>query len=236
MIRTAFSLPALCLAFLCLTFAGAGQALAAPPPASALNPYPAERLLPFWRQYTARYEAGEALFVPAYRLDPAPADAGDTSGFWLEGPDGELLALGIDAGGYLILPAPAYEAGFVGRETRVLHEGGTALPAIRLEIHAALGHGTRHSMADLAALTREVHQFQRAAMGFAALMAPRFDVVVFRFDGPAPDGWHVTPRGERRALGALGNTLFLRMTGRTARTGGEIVLDAPARRIVLEAR
>ncbi|WP_371393296.1 hypothetical protein AB6B38_12940 [Glycocaulis abyssi] len=210
-------------------------AMAGPPPASALNPYPADRLLPFWRQYTARYEDGEAAFTPVYRLDPAPAEAADRSGFWLEAPDARLLAVGVDAGGYLVLPPEAHTAGSVTRATRLLHDGDNPLPAIRLEFHTPAS-GTRYSISDMAALVRELDQLQRASMGLAALMAPRFDVIVFRFDGPAPDGWHVTARGERRALGALHDTLYLRMTGRIARLGGEIVLEAPPERIVVETR
>ncbi|MFN7176803.1 MAG: hypothetical protein ACK4MX_07925 [Thermaurantiacus sp.] len=173
MIRTALSLPALCLAFLCFALAGAGQAIAAPPPAAALNPYPADRLLPFWRQYAGRYEAGDAPFVPAYRLDPVPESASSSTGFWLEGPDGTLLALGVDSDGYLIVPAAAHAAGFVGRETRILHDGDAPLPAIRFEIHATLDRATGYAIADLAALTREVDRFQRAAAGRWALWATR---------------------------------------------------------------
>jgi len=212
--------------------------VAAAPPAATLNPYPADRLLPFWRQYTSTYdhEAQDALFVLAYRLDPPPDSGAETSGFWLEAPDGALLALDVGPQGYLVVPEAAHAAGFVGRDTRILHDGGRPLPAIRLEIHAALEPGQHYPVGDLAALVRDVDDFQRSAMGFAALMAPRFDVIVFRFEGPAPDGWHVTPRGERRLLGALHDTLFLRMTGSVARTGGEIILDAPPHTIVLEAR
>jgi hypothetical protein len=223
------------LAALCLI--GAGPAFAvAPPDAGALNAYAADRLLPFWRQYTARYEDDEAPFVPAYRLDPAPEGAISHSGFWLEAPGGGLTALGVDAHGYLVLPERAREAGFVGRDTRLFHAPDRPLPAIRLEIHATLAPARRYAMGDLSALASEMDRFQRAAMGFAALMAPRFDVVVFHFEGPAPDGWHVTRRGDQRTLGALHDTLFLRMTGRVARMGGEVVLDAAPARIVLEAR
>ncbi|AZU05207.1 hypothetical protein X907_2696 [Glycocaulis alkaliphilus] len=211
-------------------------ASAGPPPASALNPYPADRLLPFWRQYTARYEESEALFIPAYRLDPPPAEAADMTGFWLEAADARLLAVGVDADGYLVLPAEAHNAGFVTRSTRLLHDGGGLLPAIRLELHVRAEPAARYAIADLATVTRELDQFQRASMGLAALMAPRFDVIVFRFDGPAPDGWHVTARGERSALSALHDTLYLRMTGRIARAGGEIVLEETPRRIVVETR
>jgi len=221
-----------------LFLTGAGPAAAGAPPAEALNPYPADRLLPFWRQYTLSHDPGaeEAMFTPAYRLDPPPDTGTQSSGFWLEAPDGALLALDVDRQGYLVVPEAARSDGFFSRDTRILHDGDRPLPAIRLEIHARLEPGQRYAVGDLAALVSEVDQFQRSAMGFAALMAPRFDVVVFRFDGPAPDGWHVTARGERRPLGALHDTLFVRMTGRVARTGGEIILDAAPHTVVLEAR
>lgn len=220
----------------CLLLGWAGPVHASPPPASALNPYPAERLLPFWRQYTARHEDGEALFVPAYRLDPAPADADAASSFWLEASDGRLLALGVDDDGYLVLPPQARAPGLVTRGARLLHDGEAPLPAIRLEIRLQLEPARHYALADLSSAVAQVDSFQRHAMGLAALMAPRFDVVVFRFDGPAPDGWHVTARGERRELAALHDTLYLRMTPRTARAGGEIILEAPPRRIVVETR
>lgn len=213
------------------------QARAAPPPdPSVLAPYPAERLLPFWRQYSAQYEGEAAPFRPAYRLDPAPLDADAPSGFWLEAADGQLIAIGVDPDGYLDLPEEAYTAGFVTRTTRILHDSTGPLPAIRLEIHLLAASTDRYAVADLAAAVSAMDRFQRSAMGFAALMAPRFDVVVFRFDSAAPDGWHITPDGERRPLAAMHDTLSVRMRGRLARSGGYVELAAPPRRVVLEAR
>lgn len=219
-----------------LALAAAGALASPPSDPSALAPYPAERLLPFWRQYSAQYEDGPVPFMPAYRLDPAPAGADSPSGFWLEASDGQLIAIGVDPDGYLRLPGEAHAAGFVSRATRILHDSTGPLPAIRLEIHLRAASAGRYAVADLAAAVSAMDRFQRSAMGFAALMAPRFDVVVFRFDGPAPDGWHVTPDGRRTPLAALHDTLSVRMTGRLARTGGYVELAAPPRRIVLEAR
>lgn len=224
--------------WLVLLFIGSAQAFAATPAAApeALNPYAADRLLPFWRQYVRNYEGGEAPFRPVYRLDPAPGSASARSGFWLEARDGALHPLGVDDDGYLVLPGIASTPDEVTRTSRVLHTANAPLPAIRLEIEALLPPGPGYAVPGLSALVAEMDRFQRASMGFAALMAPRFDVIVWHFDGPAPDGWHVTRDGTRHELRALGDTLYLRMTGRIARQGGEIELNATPLRVTLQAR
>ena len=221
-----------CLLALLAGLASAG----APPDRADMNAYPADRILPFWRQYTGEGSGAELPFMPAYRIEPAPDGPTASSGFWLEGQDGRLHPLGVDAEGYLQLPPEARQAGEMTRQTRVWHAAGIALPAIRLEIHLQLDPAERYQVADLAAAVAAMDRFQRRAMGLAALMAPRFDVIVFRFDGAAPDGWIVTGDGRRRELSAFHDTLSVRMTGRAARSGGTVMLGSAPRRVVLEAR
>ena len=78
---------------------------------------PAERLLPFWRQYAARFAPGEARFEPPTGWIPnRPPRRRDPDYGWETAP-GELHAIGLDARGYLVLPAIAAEAGAVHRQT-----------------------------------------------------------------------------------------------------------------------
>lgn len=221
--------------FAAADLANAASAQDQAPPAS-LNAYPAERLLPFWRTYVAQTHDGEPAFRPAYRLDPPPAPDEAVSGFWLEGPDGTLLPLEVDTEGYLIIPQAARAAGFVTRASRMLHDAQRPLPAIRLEIVAELPPARHYPISDLAAITHAVDHFQRDAMGLAALMAPRFDTLVWHFDGPAPDGWLTSRNGQRQPIEAYDNTLSLRMTGRIGRQGGQVELEALPLRLTIEVR
>ncbi|MCC5980309.1 MAG: hypothetical protein JJU26_01190 [Oceanicaulis sp.] len=221
------------LVILCLL---AAPARAEPPDAALMEAVPAERLLPFWRQYTARFAPGEARFEPAYRLDSEPASETGRSGLWLETAPGELHAIGLDARGYLVLPAVAAEAGAVHRQTRIWLDPALRPPVVRLEIHPRLPLARRYEISVLAEIAAEVERFQRQSMGLMFLASPRWSELVFRFDGAAPDGWLVRSGGQRVALTAFEDTLTLRLDGRAMRAGGHVELDAAPVLIVLEAR
>ncbi len=214
----------------------AGDTPVEPPDPALMETAPAERLLPFWRQYTARFAPGEARFEPAYRLDSELAFESASSGLWLETAPGRLEALGMDADGYLLLPESAHEAGIVTRQTRLFLDPGLQPPVIRLEIHPRLPLSQRYEIAELSEMVSEVERFQRHSMGLMFLAAPRWTELVFRFDYPAPDGWLIRPNGERRALPAFEDTLSLRLDGQAMRAGGHVELGAVPVRIILQAR
>lgn len=213
-----------------------GDARAGAPDPELMEAVPAERLLPFWRQYTARFAPGEARFVPAYRLDSELAVETQSAGLWLEVAPGELYPIGLDARGYLVLPAIAAEAGIVHRQSRILIDPALRPPVVRLEIHPRLPLTQRYEIAELSGIAAEVEQFQRHSMGLMFLASPRWTELVFRFDNPPPDGWLVRANGTRTALSAFEDRLSIRLDGRTMRAGGHVELERAPVQIILQAR
>lgn len=156
---------------------------------------PLPRLFPRWDEYLALDPETRSHFTLAYVVGSRSASP-DEIRMWYE-LDGETVDLEVGPDGLIGNPPDAQAMQDAPDVWVNQPEGGMSMT---LQFAYAPAPQASLDSHDLAMGLEQANRAVRRAAGVAALFAPNFKSVVFRFDGPVPDAVAVLDDGSTRPL------------------------------------